>query len=445
MKGEFTMNTNVSYINRQGTGKLVMPDGTMYSRDSSITGLNNNVAVIGPSGSGKSSVMGVLNAINADSSFIISDPKGGLYRTLGETLELMGYKVQKLDLTHPENSARYNPLLYVNSTQSIRKLAHAIICGADPESRRSSKDPYWENSAESLLCALIGYMVERRFKYKDRTLTEVMKMLSKMAPSEDIEKRRQQPVFEDFFNLEIISQHRGKDSWACRMFRPFVTLSDKTLSCVISTLTSILASFEGDALEKLFSGNDISFKGLGSRKTAVFVIVSDTDRSNDILANLFYTQAMNALCDYADNCCESGALEVPVTFLLDDFSTNCRINGFENIISNIRARNISAIIMLQSISQLDAGYGEGGKTIINNCDTVIFMGANSPDEAVYFSKRANRPIHQMLEMPLRCSWVFRRSEKPRFVHNINPNEYLDAIKEDICMEFASFDELYGVS
>lgn len=402
-------------------GTLMMPDGTGYSKDSKVTGLNNNVAVVGPSGCGKSTVMGVLNSLNCGGSCIISDPKGGLYRSVGGTLEKMGYTVMKLDLTHPEDSMHYDPLRYIKNTADIQKLAHTLVYGSHVN-KMCRNDPYWDESSETLLCALIGYLFETRDP--DMSITKVMKMLGDLVPYENVDVRPMKPVFREFEMHRREYMLKRKTSWACSKFSNFTQLSEKTLGCVISTLTSQLNNFDNEELQKLFKRGHFDFTQLGREKIALFVIVSDTDRSRDIIANLFYSQAMNELCDYADNRCEGGRLPTSVTFILDDFATNCRIDNFENIISNIRARNISTILMLQSLGQLEIGYGDSSKTIINNCDTTIFMGANSTDDAAYFARKANKPLYIMLEMPLYSSWIFRRSEKPRFVKNIVPDEYL---------------------
>ena len=409
-------------IEGQEYGRLMMPDGSWYTRDCGVTGLNNNVAVIGPSGSGKSSIMGVLNALESGTSFVISDPKGTLYRTLGSTLEKQGYKVQVLDLTHMERSAKYNPLSRLCTTQDIRSLARMIVCSQyGGEENVTNRDPYWDFSAESMLCACIAYLMEYDKPMSERTLMKVLDIVNEIEPDGGI----RQKVFTNFKNLQNCAEQQGEDSWAYRMMHQFEGLSEKTLSCVMSTVASMLVCFEGHEYKELFSGDDFCFKNLGNELTAYFVIVSDCDRSNDITANVFYTQAMKELCDYADNECEGGRLPIPVVFMLDDFATNCKISGFENMISNIRARNISAMIMLQSILQLEEGYGRSSHTIINNCDTVIYMGANSPHDASYFANRANKPLHEMLEMPLFTSWIFRRSHKPRFVENIDPRGYVE--------------------
>ncbi len=411
-------------ISNDNTGRLFMPDGTSYTKDSSKTGLNNNIAVIGPSGCGKSSVMGVLNSLNCGGSVLISDPKGGLYRSLKGTLRQMGYKVMKLDLTHPESSMHYNPLSYIKTTNDIQKVAHTLVYGSTGN-KSTAPDPYWERASETLLCALIGYMYERH--EPDMDIGKLVKMFNEIEICEDIEERYKKPIYRDFIKHKTDCRIMGKDSWAYSKFHNFITLSEKTLSCVVSTLTAILNNFDNEELQKLFSDGHFDFTRFGKEKIAMFVIVSDTDRSKDAIANMFYSQALNELCDYADNHCEGGRLPVSMTFIMDDFATNCRIENFDNIISNIRARNISTIIMLQSLGQLEIGYGDSYKTIINNCDTLIFMGANSTDDARYFSVKANKPLHTMLEMKLYSSWIFRRTEKPRYVKNIIPDNYISEV------------------
>ena len=143
----------------------------------------------------------------------------------------------------------------------------------------------------------------------------------------------------------------------------------------------------------------------------------------DVLINTFYTQAMNVLCSFADEKCENSSLPVPVRFFLDDFGTNCKIEGFDNMISNIRSRNISALIVLQSESQLIKGYGFSAHTIIDNCDTLIYMGGNDVDTATTIAKRANKPLSRILDMPVGTNWIFRRGEKPRFSRTIDIYEY----------------------
>ena len=164
----------------------------------------------------------------------------------------------------------------------------------------------------------------------------------------------------------------------------------------------------------MLSGNDMDYTELGRKKTAVFVEVSDTDRSMDALVNLFYTVIMNQLCTYADEECKDSRLPVPVQFILDDFATNAKIDNFENMISNIRSRNISAMIMVQSEAQLEEGYGKSVQTIIDNCNTYIFLGNNNPQTAKAIAERADVRPQTVMNMPVGTEWIFRRGMKPIF-------------------------------
>ena len=169
----------------------------------------------------------------------------------------------------------------------------------------------------------------------------------------------------------------------------------------------------------MFEGNDIDFKSIGQQPTAVFVEVSDTDRSKDILVNLFYSQLINELCGYADDECPGNRLPVSVQFLLDDFATNAHIDNFENMISNIRSRGISAMLMVQSEAQLEAGYGVHAHTIVDNCSSYVFMGGSDPAMAEIIAKKANKSPSTILNMPVGTSWIFRRGEEPVMCKNFD--------------------------
>ena len=161
---------------------------------------------------------------------------------------------------------------------------------------------------------------------------------------------------------------------------------------------------------------------IGKKKTAIFVIVSDTDRSMDGLANLFFSQAMNELCRAADMT-ENGRLHIPVRFILDDFATNVRIEDFPRMISSIRSREISVMIMIQALAQLRAAYGEDGTTIVGNCDTMIYLGTNDVETAQNIADRIDKPLHDILYMPVNTNWVFRRGQEPVNSRNIDLEEF----------------------
>jgi type IV secretion system protein VirD4 len=164
----------------------------------------------------------------------------------------------------------------------------------------------------------------------------------------------------------------------------------------------------------MMSRQGLEFKDISSRKTAVFVTVSDTDRAMDTLVNIFFTQAMNELCQYADNCCENGRLPIPVRFILDDFATNCRIDEFPRMISSIRSRAISVMMMIQSEAQLRQGYDDDAQTIISNCDTYVYLVGNDVQTAQAVSERCDKQLSEVLYMPVGSCWVFRRGSKPKY-------------------------------
>lgn len=407
------------WLRNESAGELLTTDGKSYTRDCSETGINNNVCVVGGSGTGKSTVMGYMNILRSNASCIISDPKGGLFRDLSEYLWLSGYKVEVLDLTHPEKSCGYNPMYYVYNSDDAKKLSDTLINHA--YGKNSSSDPYWVMASKQLLNAMIVYHMKTEPDRAKRSISAVLQKIKSILITDEIDRRSESGFFHELYQYCKMTS----DNSVRMMFSSFEYLSEKTLSCVINTVTSALEPFEGEGISSIMSRTTLNFDEMAHKRTAVFVIVSDSDRSLDLVANTFYWQAMNTLCDYADNYCPYGRLPTPVAFFLDDFATNCHINNFENLISNIRARNISATIMLQSISQLECTYGTAAGTILNNCDTTIYMGGNSIDDAQYFAKLVNKPVDKILSMELFTSWIVRRGEKARFVNNITPSEWLE--------------------
>ena len=174
----------------------------------------------------------------------------------------------------------------------------------------------------------------------------------------------------------------------------------------------------------------IQITKIGREKTALFVVVSDTDRSMDNLVNLFFTQALNELCLYADTKCDNYRLPIDVRFILDDFATNCKIDNFERIISSIRSRGISTMLMIQSESQLEHAYGRAADTIIGNCDTYVYLGGNNLNTARAISLRCDIPLKKILYMPVSTNWIFRRGQMPVHGINLELEEYLKEIQCD---------------
>ena len=178
---------------------------------------------------------------------------------------------------------------------------------------------------------------------------------------------------------------------------------------------------------EMTSSDDIKIAEIGQKKTALFVVVSDTDRSLDKIANLFFTQAMNELCYYADNMCEGERLPVPVRFIMDDFATNCCIDQFPRMIASIRSRGISTMLMIQSEAQLRVGYGNDDRTIIGNCDTYVYLGGNDIDTVRQVARRIDIPESEVLSMPVGTSWIFRRGFKPTEGVNIDYDKFCEEL------------------
>lgn len=325
----------------------------------------------------------------------------------GGYLESEGYRVIHLDFIHPGCSDRYNPLKYIKSTNDIQKLANQIVYSSTPNDSDLSNDPFWDRTAELFISSMLGYLMELpELDGKFGTLNDISDLMKKINPGK----------WEDNKDCEldkILSCHNMRysnntmsESWGYSQYLKFRQTPPRTMGCVLTTVHSIISIHDTPEIQNLMSDDVVDITSIGNKKTAVFIEISDTDRSKDFLANQFYSQAMNVLCNYADECKDS-RLPVPVRFILDDFATNCQIEGFENMISNIRSREISAVIMLQSMSQLIAGYGKSAHTIMDNCDTMVYMGGNDVDTAEMLSKRCNKPISRFLGMPVGTNWIVR--------------------------------------
>lgn len=390
-------------------GCFIAAEGYKYSLDDFKTKLNNNVIAAGGSGTGKTTSIAIPNIKEAVGSYYIIDPKGQLYKRWGKYLIDKGYKVKLIDFTHPERSDGYNPLYYLKTTQDITKIA-AIITDSK-ESDCTNCDPYWDRMTILLLCAIIGYMIETHSE--DMTFKEILRLVELGEREDEYDKRSELQ--------KLFKQHKAKhpDSWACEKFESVDTAPIKTYDTIRSTLVAKFSQLDSKELRDMMSKENFDFAQAACEKTAVFVTVSDTDRSMDTLVNIFFSQAMNELCQFADNECKNGRLPVPVRFILDDFATNCRIEEFPRMISSIRSRGISVILMIQSEAQLWQGYDQDALTIISNCDTYIYLGGNDLKTAKSICERCDKPLSEILYMPVGYCWVFRRGSQPVYAKLTN--------------------------
>lgn len=401
--------------------KMVLGKEIEYSLDCYATKRNNNVIVVGASGAGKTRGIVSPNLLMASGSYIISDPKGNLYNKYRGYLEERGYIVKKLDFTNPRDSAHYNFLNYIREPKDILKVANMLMYQDGTDSKKKVNDPFWEQAAEMMLSAIISYVIE--FESPERmNFSTIIELLKKCRNTED-------SMYETTaMDSKIADAEREyPHSWAVQQYKSVRVAAPRTLNSIIISAMVKLRNFDSFETRQMMAYDDIDIASIGQKKTALFVIVSDTDRSMDNIANLFYTQAMNELCLYADNYCRDCALPIPVRFILDDFATNCRIGDFPRMISSIRSRGISVMLMVQAESQLSHSYGEEGRTIIGNCDTYVYLGGSDNATAESVAIKCDVQIKRILNLPIGDLIVMRRGDIPRYGTVIDLDEFESAM------------------
>lgn len=380
---------------------MILAKDCYYSLDTHQTKLNNNVLVVGTSGSGKTRSVVTPNILQASGSYVISDPKGNLYQKYKGFLKENGYIVKKIDFTDPKNSSHYNFFEYIHSPMDIVKIANSFV---NQKKGDRHMDPFWDQAAQLLIQAFIAYIYELVPK-KEQNLEGVIKMLMECKPRDSNSMIR-------LFQLFQCCYLNNPDSFAYNCFTQVSSATEKTMCSILITVFALFAPFGTPEIFKMTAKDDIKMETIGQRKTALFIVVSDTDRSMDGLVNIFLTQLMNTLCEYADKKCKNNCLPVPVRFILDDFATNCKIEEFPRIISSIRSRGISTMLMIQSEGQLREYYGDDSHTIISNCDTYVYLGGNDVATARAVSERCDQPLKKILNMPVGTNWIFRRGQAP---------------------------------
>jgi type IV secretion system protein VirD4 len=398
---------------------MILGEDRYYSMDAYKTGVNNNVLVVGASGAGKTRGIVIPNLLQATGSYVITDPKGNLYNKYGGYLRKHGYNVGKLDFTNPSHSLRYNFFNYIHSTQDVLKISHMLM---DEDKKGRSVDPFWDQAAQLLIQSLIA-LVDERYPDSEKNFSSLMRLLESASACGDFDSQSM-PLDSYFSSWESVHP----DSYAVRTYKKFRVASSRTLRSILVTANSRLGVYDTPELEKMMKEDDVNISWIGRRKTALFVVVSDTDRSMDRLVNLFFSQAMNELCRYADTKCTDYRLPVPVRFIMDDFATNCKIEEFPRMIASIRSREISTTLIIQAESQLTQCYGYDGRTIIGNCDTYVYLGGNDVETAKAVAERCDMPVKKILNMPVGTNWIFRRGEEPRNGVNFKLDEVLHELE-----------------
>ncbi len=419
--------------------------GMSRSEDSRATGLNNNVLVIGISGCSKTGSYVLPNMFSTCGSIVVADTKGQLYKNYADDLKKMGYVTQLIDFVHPERSMGYNPLdgieryrkkgremidpgVYEDGKellspeiedyeyetyrqQDVMSIARLIVTEAD------EKEPFWTDSARVVIASLIAYVLEV-LPREEQNFGSVSKLFRQMCHEIEHTESGCVPEVSFFAALET----ENPESFAVKKYRMYAInfRADKCWSSIAQFVANALNVFDYEENANMLCNSEVDLADLGRRRTALFVNVSDTDRAMDSIVNIFYTQLFQVLCREA-NTSPDGRLQVPVHIMLDDFAANVYIPDFDKIISVIRSRDISTSVILQSLSQLEGMYNKGqASTIINNCDTMLYMGGQDVDTAKFFADRAGRLPERILELDLDHEWVFTRGQKACLAEKIKP-------------------------
>ena len=327
---------------------------------------NKNILVIGGSGSGKTRFFCKPSLLQAHSSYVCTDPKGTLLPEIGTFLERKKYRIKCLNLINFRKSMRYNPLAYIRSEKDILKLVNALIMNTKGEGEKSSED-FWVKAERLYYSALIGYIWYEATEEEKNFIT-LLDLINASEARED-DETYQSPVDLLFSQLE----EREPDHFAVKQYRKFKMAAGKTLKSILISCGARLAPFDIKELRDLMEYDELELDTLGDQKTALFVILSDTDSTFNFVAALMYSQLFNLLCDKADDF-YGGRLPVHVRLVLDEFANIGQIPNFDKLIATIRSREISASIILQSQSQLKTIYKDAADTIVGNCDSTLFLG-----------------------------------------------------------------------
>ena len=330
---------------------------------------NKNVLVVGGSGSGKTRFWLKPNLLQCHSSYVVTDPKGSIVVECGNALLKNGYKVRILNTINFKKSMHYNPFAYVHSEKDILKLVTTLMTNTKGEG--SGGDPFWEKSERLLLTALIAYL-HYEAPVEEQNFATLLEMLNTMQVLEDDEEY-QNPV--DLLFEELAK--KKPNSFAGRQYKLYKLAAGKTAKSILISCGARLAPFDIQELRDLTMYDELQLDTLGDKKTALFLIMSDTDSTFNFLISMVYTQLFNLLCDKADDV-YGGKLPVHVRCLIDECANIGQIPNLEKLVATIRSREISACLVLQAKSQLKAIYKDNADTIIGNMDSQIFLGGSEP-------------------------------------------------------------------
>lgn len=387
----------------------VLAKGVYMTNDTRKSGINNNDLIIGPSGAGKTRGYVIPNILACDHSMIVSDTKGDLLKKLRPHLEEKGFKIIELDFKDLKNSPYgYNPFDYIRTDengkyneQDIEQISE-ILAPTDG----NKKDPYWDKAAKQFLSFMIAYVMET-LPEDERNMVSVLEVYNLMRRTGPYGNPIMDPLMEKV-------KEAMPDSLAVKKYDLITGMgaADKHYASVMGILGEKLDTYAFDGMRSFINNEKrINFADIGREKTIVFLQVSDTDYSMERIINLFYTQALQKLCEAADSN-EDHRLDIPVRIILDDFAASVEVPDFDKTTSIIRSRDIYVSVTLQSLSQLKSHYGhDDATTIVNNCETILYLGGTDLDTANYISQRTNKTVDNIMNMPAGSAFLCQRRPK----------------------------------
>ena len=339
---------------------------------------NLNTLVCGGSGAGKTRFYCKPNLMQANTSFVVLDPKGEIVRDVGKLLEAKGYEIKVLDLISMEKSHCYNPFVYLRNDNDIQRLVTNLFKSTTPKGSQSN-DPFWDTAASMLLLALVFYL-HYEAPEDEQNFAMVMEML-RAGAIEDEEEPRSSPLDNLFSELE----YENPEHIALKYYHSYHSGSAKTLKSIQITLAARLEKFNLESLASLTSTDELELERLGEKKTALFALIPDNDTSFNFLVSILYTQLFQQLFYSADHI-HGGSLPIPVHFLMDEFANVSLPDDFDKILSVMRSRSVSVSIILQNLAQLKALFEKQWESIVGNCDEFLYLGGNEQSTHKYVSE-----------------------------------------------------------
>lgn len=406
-------------IHGKNYGSRLLAKGIEVSNDTFETNMNNNDLIFGISGCGKTGGYIVPMLQRPTDSMVVVDSKNNLVKMFSESLREKGFHVHLIDFVNPKNSTcGYNPLAYLSqngrkgfSEKDLRSLAQAFVPELD------SRDPYWCSAARRYIAMLFCYVLNRLPK-RQHNLQSAIQLHSSICSDAKAVREELEHVFE-----ELPADRSSGEAFFENICKQTFGLmdADKTWACVLDFAGTALSVYDAEEFRNvLCKKKTFDFSMLGREKTVIFLNTSDMDRTYDNMVNLFYVQMFRKLeAEAAQNL--DGRLKIPVRILMDDFASGTVIEDFDKIISVLRSRDISVSLIIQSLSQLESLYGAGkAKTIINNCDHLLYMGGNDKDTLEYIAYRTNKPATQIGLKPRNKMYLLTTGEPAALVDKIPP-------------------------